>query len=347
MTNRPSLSLGYLGSFVLVAGMYACSAGDVSSPRTSGSNSNGNGGTSSNGNGGSFSGNGGSGNAPLGNGGSFSGNGGSGNAPLGNGGTVSSGSGGASSNGNGGTSGAGGTTGNGGGFNGSGGAGTGSGGSAGGFVGAGGTSSAGTGGTSAAGVGGAAGAGGGPPLSNDSMFAMAGFGMITAGAATWQGYLYTATYGTGSIMPVCPTPCFMSAAKQLCVNGNVPMDPTYGSGALLGWNINQPMGTTTAGTVALAGTGVTLTFAGTVDGFHVSLLDGAATPTEYCYVIPAASGATVSIPFANFKTNCSDPSKTMTALAAGTLIQKMQITVQSTPSMAAPFNFCLVNVAVN
>lgn len=332
MTNRPSLSLGFWGSVVLVAGMYACSAGDVSSPRTGGSNSNGNGG-SSNSNSGGFNGNGGSGNSPLGNGGSGNsplGNGGSGNSPLGNGGTSS----------NGGSVGNGGATGNGGGFGtGSGGAGAGTGGSAGSFVGAGGTASAGAGGT--------AGAGGGPPLNNDSVFANAGFGAITAGAGMWQGYLYTATYGLGAIMPICPAPCFMSAVKQLCVNGTVPMDPTYGSGALLGWNINQPMGTMTAGAVALAGTGVTLTFAGTVDGFHVALLDAAATPTEYCYVIPAASGTTVSIPFANFKTNCSDPSKAMTPLATGTMIQKMQITVQSTPSMAAPFNFCLVNVAVN
>jgi hypothetical protein len=326
MTNRSSLSLVLLGSAVLVGSLSACSAGDVSSPRTGGSNSSGNGGNTSGTGGTGASGSFGAGGTTA-NGGSFGAGG-----TTANGGSFGAGG----TTGTGGTpgTGAGGTTASGGGF------GTGAGGTSGGIIGAGGT--AGAGGTPATGAGGT----GSPPVGTDSTFATNGFGMVTAGAGVWQGYLYTATYGTGAIMPVCPTPCFMGTMKQLCVNGTVPADPTYNSGALLGWNIAQPMTATVGTTVATSGTGITLSFAGSVAGFRVSVLDALTPATEWCYTVPTTATATVSIPWASLTTNCSDTSKPMTPYAVGTPIQKLQITVPTNPATATPFNFCLVSVAV-
>jgi hypothetical protein len=330
MTNRTSLSWGFLGSVALLAGIHACSAGDVSAPRTGGGTNTGAGG-STNGNGGGF-GNGGSGNSPLGNGGSGNsplGNGGSGNSPLGNGGSTSAGGGFGT--------GTGGTTGNGGGFGaGTGGAGAGTGG---GF---------GAGGTSGAGTGGSVGAGG-TTMTVDSNFAMNGFGMIATPA--WQGYLYTSTYGAGTITPVCAqapspaAPCFSMSNAQLCVSGNVPPDPMGANGALLGWNINHPKTATVDGTLATTGTGVTLTVAGSIAGFRVQIEDAAATPTRWCFDLPATTGATVAIPWTSFRTNCYTPTDpTSVPYVVGTPIKDIQIVVPS-QGAATPFNFCLVSVS--
>jgi hypothetical protein len=98
-------------------------------------------------------------------------------------------------------------------------------------------------------------------------------------------------------------------------------------------------------TAVTSGTGVTLTFAGAVGGFRVELLDAAAL--SYCYIMPAGATGAVQIPWTSFKTNCSDPSKTMAAYAAGMPIVKIQVTIASTPSMSFPFNFCLISVAAN
>jgi hypothetical protein len=92
-----------------------------------------------------------------------------------------------------------------------------------------------------------------------------------------------------------------------------------------------------------SGTGITLTFAGSVAGFRVELID--ATALSYCYTIPTTAAGSVAIPWTSFKTNCSDASKTMVTYAAGMPIVKIQVTVASTPSMAFPFNFCLISVA--
>jgi hypothetical protein len=169
-----------------------------------------------------------------------------------------------------------------------------------------------------------------------------GYGMITSPA--FHGYLYTGTYGTfATIMPQ----NFMTAAASLCVSGNVGMDPAYASGSFLGWNLNQ---TTQGGAgselpAVTSGAGVTLTFAGSVGGFRVELLDGAVPPVSYCYIMPAAATGAVPIPWTSFKSNCSDSSKPMVTYAAGMPIVKMQVTIASTPSMAFPFNFCLISVA--
>jgi len=320
MTIRYSLPWLFLGSVTLFAGTHACGAGDVSSPRNQGGNSSsGFGGSFGNGNGGSNSNTGGFG----------TGNGGSNNPGTGTGGGFGAGQGGSNNPG----------TGTGGGFGaGQGGSNTGTGGGFG--AGQGGSSSAGTGGSSVIGAGGSTGTGG-APVGTDAAFVMNGYGMTTSPA--WHGYLYTGTYGTNAtIMP----PMFgMATGASACVSGNVNMDPAYASGSFLGWNLNQA---TTGGAgsempAVTSGAGVQLTIAGTVAGFRVELID--ATAVSYCYVIPAGGTSPLPIPWASFKTNCTDSSKTQAPFAGGMSINKMQITIGSTPSMVFPFNFCLINVA--
>jgi hypothetical protein len=326
--NRSSLSLGFVGSAVLVAGLHACSAGDVSSPRTGGTNSVG----GSNSNGGSF-GQGGS----TSNGGNFNPGGSSNGGSTANGGGF----------GQGGTTNTGGASGAGTGSGGTG-FGTATGGAAGSFTG--------TGGAPATGTGGSTGTGGGAPLTNDSTFAMMGYGVITVPGGMWQGPVYTGIFA-GSlpatmISPVCGSnaataamPCFSMSGAALCVNGSVPADLMFTSGALLGWNIAQPKPSTTPATIATTGTGVTLTFSGTVGGFRVAIDDAT---TQWCFTLPTATGTSVTIPWTMFRTACYKEATDPTSLpyTVGTPIRDIQVLVPSTNTAAVQFNFCLVSVSV-
>lgn len=156
---------------------------------------------------------------------------------------------------------------------------------------------------------------------------------------TWMGYAFTATFGTtATISPVCPTPCF-TGTMPLCASGTVGADPTFGSGALLGWNVAQAMptagGTATVGTVATSGTGVAVTVSAAVTGGRVQI-QGATSANTWCANL---TGTTAMIPWAMFNTKCWDP-PSGTAFTAGTAISAVQIVV---PAMgtAVPFNFCL------
>jgi hypothetical protein len=191
----------------------------------------------------------------------------------------------------------------------------------------------------------------------DSNFSMNGTGMLTVPGGTWQGPVYTGIFMNSlpatMIMPVCgmgaataAMPCFSMLGKQVCVSGSVPADPMFTSGALLGWNIAQPSGTTTPGTIATTGSGVTLTFAGTVAGFRVAIDDAAGT--QWCYTIPDGMSS-VMVPWTTFRTNCYKPATDATSVpyVAGTPIKDIQILVPAQMSAAVPFQFCLVSVAVN
>jgi hypothetical protein len=170
---------------------------------------------------------------------------------------------------------------------------------------------------------------------------MNGFGM----GGTWKGYVYTGTFGTtATISPTCGTggACFMSAGAAVCASGTVAADTTYNSGALLGWNINQAMSTSSASTtvapVATTGTGLTISFTGTTTNVRVQITDGT---TNWC---ANATGTMMTIPWTMFNTKCWDPSSGM-AYTAGTPITAVQLVMPADSMMARPFNWCLVSIS--
>src|SRR5258706_2052436 len=84
------------------------------------------------------------------------------------------------------------------------------------------------------------GTGGSAPVDTTSKVAMDGF--VTAG--TWTGAGFTAAEN-GTVMPDCSsgtscTPPF--AGNTMCMQGTVTGKADYSGFAMLGWNVNQPMG---------------------------------------------------------------------------------------------------------
>jgi hypothetical protein len=176
----------------------------------------------------------------------------------------------------------------------------------------------------------------------DSTFAMNGFGMNTS----WKGYVYASTFGTtATISPDC-TPagaaCFSASAAKLCVSGTVGADTTYNSGALLGWNVNQAMSTSSTSppvmTAATTGTGLTIQIAGSTTNMRVQLNNGT---MSWCALAPASGMGT--IPWTMFNTKCWDG--TGTAYVAGTPITAVQLVIPADGTMARPFSFCLVSAS--
>ena len=209
--------------------------------------------------------------------------------------------------------------------------------------GSGGNSGFGTGGGSGFGTGGGTiiGAGtGGAPVTPGALTITAGF----ATNGSWKGYALHGSFGTSAtIMPVCPDPCFTAAPTMICTMGTVGTDPLSASGALLGWNVNQAMATTTASppieTVATSGTGIAITLSAPVTGGRIQIQDGATPPKQWCANL---TGASTMVPWTMFKTECWGAAGT--AFPAGTAISAIQVVIPSNSSAAVPFNFCLNDV---
>jgi len=174
----------------------------------------------------------------------------------------------------------------------------------------------------------------------DSLFALNGYG----NNGTWHGYVFAATFGAlATITPMCdPTGtsvCFLTAGAQLCAHGNIAVDPGSTSGAVLGWNLNQPSGSAIRGTVPALGAGVTVQVARMTAGLRVQIED--VNNIIYCAPLPAG-GAGV-IPWTSFNTTCWTPA-TGTNFTAGAALQDIAIVVPSSVSAPVSFDFCLVDV---
>jgi len=176
----------------------------------------------------------------------------------------------------------------------------------------------------------------------DSTIAMNGYGK----SGTWQGYAFTSTFpatkSTATISPVCPTPCFTTTMKQLCVSGNVKTDTSFASGASLGWNLNQAeMMPNPVTTVATTGMGITVNVPGATSTMRVQISAGSAEATQWCAPMPAGGMGTIK--WTDFKNKCWTGGGA--AYAVGTPIDAIQIVVPS--AMAdVPFSFCLVSASL-
>ena len=181
------------------------------------------------------------------------------------------------------------------------------------------------------------GGGGGGPVAGgtDSAFAMDGYGMN----ATWMGYVFPSAFGTTATI----TPTMTFVGKQVCAMGTVGADPTYMSGAEIGWNIAQAKATTAASPPVLAaapgGTGLSLTLSGIVTGFRAQIQDAAGTK-RWCAQITSNM---MQIPWASFNTMCWDPTNALAAAySPSTPIASIAVVIPAslTPT---PFNFCVID----
>jgi hypothetical protein len=169
-----------------------------------------------------------------------------------------------------------------------------------------------------------------------SLMAMAGF----ATNGTWMGYAFTTTFGTtATITPACPTPCF-AGTTTLCAMGTVGGDPTYNSGAALGWSINQKATSTAVGLLTPSATGgLSITVSAVVPGARVSIKDAATPkPNEWCANLIST---TATVPWSMFNTTCWNPS--LGKAYAGEPIAAVQVVVPAMAATPVPFNFCLVD----
>ena len=189
--------------------------------------------------------------------------------------------------------------------------------------------------------GGTGGAGTASCMAATTTGAMNGYIMGTA----WKGYAFTATFGTmATISPVCDAagtgPCFKNAGNQVCASGMV--GPDTGSGALIGWNINQAMiAPNPVETAPTSGAGLTVSIAGATTSMRVSVVTMAGT--EYCASMPA--GGSGMIPWATFNTMCWNPSATgAMPFTAGTAIAKVNVLVPG-GATATPFCFCIGSIS--
>jgi hypothetical protein len=266
------------------------SFGDAGDGGTAGDTDVGTGGSST----GGRAGNGGSVSPPTGgDGGDDPGTGGS-PPETGGGGSSGSGAGGASVGGNG-TGGRDGSAGGGGG--GSGGGGSGGGGSGGGGSGGGGSGGGGSGGS-----GGGGGKGG---VTCDATFAVSTDGFVRAPVASgcWHGHAYAGGDTGSTIMPqsfaMCGANCMLRASGTL---GPANAANSYAGLMFIGFNIDQPAGSSTVGARAPTGTNLIITYTKAVGPatLRVQLDDGA---TRWCANLTASPAM---IPYTMFNTACWD-----------------------------------------
>ena len=183
----------------------------------------------------------------------------------------------------------------------------------------------------------------GPP-SRASQVVMDGFVM----AGPWTGGGFTATDpGAATITPACTadtcTPAF--SGNQFCMQGTVTGRADYTGFAMLGWNVSQPPGNTTAGTWAVPATGaltVTVVNNPNSTALRVQLqgTDPHSGADRWCADLVNGQ----AIAWGDFKTNCWTGGTPQNALTPGTPIQQGSIIV---PGLTTdlPFDVCLVNLA--
>ena len=142
--------------------------------------------------------------------------------------------------------------------------------------------------------------------------------------------------------PTCPTPCFATAMKQLCVSGNVKGDKALASGASLGWNINQAeMLPNPVTTLATTGSGITVNVPGATATMRVQISAGSAEATQWCAPMPAGGMGTIK--WGDFKNKCWTGGGAV--YTVGTPIDAIQIVVPSATA-DTPFSFCLVSASI-
>jgi hypothetical protein len=199
-------------------------------------------------------------------------------------------------------------------------------------------------GTPAGGASGAAtgGAGGSAPVACDAAFAVAADGFVRALAAAsgcWHGYAFAGGDTGSMVMPtsfaMCGMGCMLRASGTV---GPATAANMYTGVVYLGFNINQPLGSPTPGTLAPAGTGLTVTYT-KASGPATIRVQIQAGSTRWCANLTASP---MTIPYTMFNTACWD--NTGTAYAKQP-IEAVQLVIPG-PDAAAGVAFDMTLVSV-
>lgn len=178
---------------------------------------------------------------------------------------------------------------------------------------------------------------GSPAAANPgSTTAASGGAYIEAGA--WHGYAFTSASGTGSTI----SPMNFEARQKgqpLCAMGTVGAAADYSGTALVGMNLNQPMGMGSPQTVMMSKAGVYVQVknnAGSTLRVQIQGPNGAMDANDrWC---ASLSGASAFIPWAKFNTKCWDNSGT--AYSGQPLVAAM-VLVPGTAMDPVKFDFCI------
>jgi hypothetical protein len=158
---------------------------------------------------------------------------------------------------------------------------------------------------------------------------------LTSGAL--KGYTWVAQAGEGTTL----TATGLTAGDftaPICIQGSVAVTPDYSGNAMIGVNLNEPMG------------GELMSFTPTLAGLQVNVTNTAASPlrviiqtldgsANWCAELTGAGGF---IPWTTFNTACWDGSGTAYAR------QPISLAIFSVPggiTAAIPYNFCLNSIA--
>lgn len=172
-------------------------------------------------------------------------------------------------------------------------------------------------------------------------------GIVTAGP--WSGAAFTATEN-GHVTPDCSsgTSCVPAfAGNILCMNGTVTGMPDYSGFAMLGWNLNQPMGVGAPATWAVpASGGITVSVADDPPTTALRIQLQGTDPHDAADRWCAAVVPGKAIAWTDFKTNCWTGGTPQTPLAAGTMLQQAAITVPGLLTDLPFTNVCLSDILI-
>jgi hypothetical protein len=192
------------------------------------------------------------------------------------------------------------------------------------------------------------GAGGSGPdmMMVDTTSKVAVDGIVTAGP--WTGAAFTATEN-GTVSPDCSsgTACAPPfAGSNMCMEGKVTGMADYSGFAMLGWNVNQPMGAGNPATWMVPATGgLTVTAADIPSSVALRVQLQGTDPHDAADRWCAQLVPGKQIAWTDFKTNCWTGGKPQTPLAAGTMIQQAAVTVPGL-TIDLPFKVCLVDIQI-
>jgi hypothetical protein len=194
-----------------------------------------------------------------------------------------------------------------------------------------------TGGASGAATGGAAGAG---TVSCDATFAVGTDGFVRAPGTTgcWHGYAFAGGDTGSTVMPTSFAMCGMGCMLRASGTVGPAQAPSYAGVVYLGFNVNQPTGSSTFTTLVPAGTGLAVTYTKAAGPATIRVQIQAGS-TRWCANLTASP---MTIPYTMFNTACWDNSGTAYAKQP---IEAVQLVIPGPDAAAGvPFDMTLVSV---
>ena len=163
-----------------------------------------------------------------------------------------------------------------------------------------------------------------------------------AGSSCWHGYAFTGKGKASTIMPEKYSQC--GAGCMLCAEGTVTKSADSSEVAFLGFNINQPPGSSTTATAKPTGTGLTVSFSKTgTFPLRVQIqAKNATAASRWCAEITGASP--VTIPYAMFNTECWTGGAGTAYNPAMGEIEAVLLLIPGSTEADVPFSACLTGV---